>query len=145
MNYIDTSALLKWYVPERGSDAFGRWIAGQNDACISVLSRVEFRSALARRQRNRELTAAHARQAWHRFLIDLDDGLFVVHALSEPHWSEAEALLDALPDAALRTLDAMHLACARVEMADEFATADRRLAAAARSIGMKTPVFESAP
>lgn len=142
MNYIDTSALLKWYVPETDSDAFSAWITTQHDARISALTRVELRSTLARKERNRELSAADARRAMKNFLGDIDDGLFLVHALAEPHWAEAEALLHALADVALRTLDALHLACARIEQASVFATADTRLAAAARSLGMQTPTFE---
>lgn len=140
-NYIDTSALLKWYLPERGSDAFSAWIESQDDARISVLTRVEVHATLARRQRMRDLSAAEARRAANAFLADLDDGLFLVHPLVEPHWAEAEALLHDAPDAALRTLDALHLACARLDQARVFATADRTLAAAARKLGMQTPDF----
>ncbi len=142
MNYIDTSALLKWYVPENGSDAFSRWITTQDDARISLLTRVEVRATLARKERNRELSAADVRRVMKHFLADIDDGLFLVHILVESHWVEAEALLQALADVPLRTLDALHLACARVEQATIFATADVRLAAAARSLGMQTPSFE---
>jgi predicted nucleic acid-binding protein len=142
LNYIDTSALLKWYLPERGSEAFGAWIATQDEARISVLTRVEVRATLARKQRNREISSADARRAADAFLADLDDGLFVVHTLDEPHWSEAEALLQAVEDVALRTLDALHLACARIEQARIFATADLKLAAAARLLGMQTPTFD---
>jgi len=141
-NYVDTSALLKWYLPERGSDAFGAWMAAQDEVRISVLTRVEVRAAIARRQRNRELGSADARRATTAFLADIDDGLFVVHRLDEPHWTEAEALLDALADTPLRTLDALHLACARVEQAKVFATADLKLAAAARLLGLSTPTFD---
>jgi predicted nucleic acid-binding protein len=142
LNYIDTSALLKWYLPERGSTAFGAWIATQDEARISPLTRVEVRATIARKQRNRELGATDARRAVDAFLADLDDGLFIVHPLAEPHWAEAEALLDALADLPLRTLDALHLACARVEQARVFATADLKLAAAARQLGMITPTFD---
>lgn len=144
MNYIDTSVLLKWYLPERGSDAVGAWMATLDEARISVLTRVEVRCVLARKQRDREIGAADARRAADAFLADLDDGLFVVHRLEEPHWSEAEALLTALAadDVALRTLDALHLACARVEQARVFATADRRVAHAARLLGLQTPTFD---
>ena len=142
MNYIDTSALLKWYLPEPGSAAFGVWIASQNEARISVLARVEVRATLARKQRNREISADEARRATDAFLADLDDGLFVLHRLDEPHWTEAEALLHSAPDLALRTPDALHLACARLEQARVFATADLKLAAAARLLGMQTPTFD---
>ncbi len=142
MNYIDTSALLKWYLPERGSEAFGAWIAAQDEVRVSVLTRVEVHATLARKQRTREIGADDARRALDAFLADLDDGLFVMHKLDEPHWTEAEALLDSVPDVPLRTLDALHLACARFEQARVFATADLKLAAAARLLGMQTPTFD---
>ncbi len=142
MNYIDTSALLKWYLPERGSDAFGGWIATQDEARISVLTRVEVHATLARKQRSREITAEDARRATAAFLADLDDGLLIVLQLDESHWSEAEALLQAVEDVPLRTLDALHLACARIAQARVFATADLKLAAAARLLGMQTPKFD---
>lgn len=141
MNYIDTSALLKWYLPERGSDAFGAWIATQEDARISMLSRVEFRAALARKQRARELSSTDARRALDAFVADLDAGTFLVHMLNEEHWLEAEGLLQALPNVHLRTADALHLACARLNQVQFFATADAKLAAAARMLGMQTPAF----
>jgi len=142
LNYIDTSALLTWYLPERGSEAFGHWIATQDEARISVLTRVEVHATLARKNRNREIREDEVRQAAGAFLADLDDGPFVVHRLEEPHWAEAEALVDSLATSSLRTLDALHLACARIEQASVFATADLKLAAAARMLGMQTPSFD---
>lgn len=142
MKYIDTSALLKWFPPERGSESFGAWIATQDTAPISVLTRVEMRSTIARKLRNGDVDADEAQQAAGAFLAALDDGLFVVHALHEAHWTEAEALLGSMPLVSLRTLDTLLLACARIEKARVFATADLKLAAAARLLGMTTPTFD---
>jgi uncharacterized protein len=59
LTFLDTSALVKRYVPEIGSD----WIlsitdpATDNDLAISQITWVEVHSALARRLRDRSLSA----------------------------------------------------------------------------------------
>jgi len=49
--YLETSALAKWYVNERGSDAFVTYLQGLDAAAISSLTRAEMRSLFARRRR----------------------------------------------------------------------------------------------
>ncbi|MGH6612238.1 MAG: type II toxin-antitoxin system VapC family toxin [Burkholderiaceae bacterium] len=141
MNYIDTSALLKWYLPEAGSDAFTAWISAQHQADTSRLVSVEMHVVLARKQRIGELSNAQATRALAAFLADVDDGLLRVQSIDAAHWEEAERLITVAALPALRTLDALHLAVASVAQVDEFATADRTLAAAARALGMRTPVL----
>lgn len=142
MNYIDTSALLKWYLPEPGSDAFTAWIGTQHEASISRLVSVEIHVVLTRKQRLAELTKAQMTRALTAFLADVDDGLFRVQPIENVHWEEAERLVTDAGVPALRTLDAVHLAVASVDQAQIFATADKALAAAARSLGMSTPHFQ---
>lgn len=139
MNYIDTSALLKWYLPEAGSDAFTAWIATQHEASISRLVSVEMHVVLTRKQRIGELTAPQAKRALTTFLADVDDGLFRMQPIGEAHWDEAERLVAFNTVPGLRTLDALHLAVARIDQAQIFVTADGALAVAARTLGMATP------
>jgi len=47
--YLDTSALVKWYLPEPGSEAYVDFIARQSRAVISRLTGVELRCLQARR------------------------------------------------------------------------------------------------
>lgn len=142
MNYIDTSALLKWYLPEPGSDAFTAWIGTQHEASISRLVSVEIHVVLTRKQRLGELTEPQAKRALTAFLADVDDGLFRMQPIENPHWDEAERLVAFSGVPGLRTLDALHLAVARVDQAQIFMTADTALAVAARALGMATPRLE---
>jgi predicted nucleic acid-binding protein len=36
--YVDTSALAKWYLPEKNSEAFAAWMQAQTETCISTLT-----------------------------------------------------------------------------------------------------------
>ena len=49
--YCDTSALLKLYLPERGSDEFNEAVKGRDDVLVSDLAVTEIISAIARRLR----------------------------------------------------------------------------------------------
>ncbi len=141
MNYVDTSALLKWYLPEEGSDAFGVWIATQDAAHISRLVQLEVVATLARKQRNRELSTNALRLARASFEGDLANGLLRLLPMSVDVWETTQRLLDEHPELPLRTLDALHLAVATLYEVRVLATADRQLAAAARTLGFTTPEF----
>jgi hypothetical protein len=140
VHYIDTSALLKWYLPERDSDLVARWIELQPDLAFSRLAWLEFRCALNRRVRVGTLTSVAADSALSNFRDDAADGAFTLLPLTDADALAADALIAELPGAALRTLDALHLAVARSHRAAGLATADRVMAQAAREI--KIPVIE---
>lgn len=137
MAYVDTSALLKWYVPERGSDLFGEWMSGQQQIEISRLTCVEVRCALARRQRAGTLREEHATHALEQFMADVHDGLFTLHSLNDQTYLDAENLVAVSPTP-LRTLDALHLAVAFGRTCNSFVTADTALAQAAGEAGLTT-------
>lgn len=54
--YVDTSALAKLYLNERGSEQFEAFLLRQERAVISRLTALEFRCVLARRRRAQELS-----------------------------------------------------------------------------------------
>ncbi len=132
--YLDTSALIKRYVAETGSD----WIRTLTNPeaghllLISRLSIVESRSALARRRREASISDDD-----HTFII----GVLADHALTQYHFVELENAVvvlagDLLDRHPLRAYDAVQLASALVansalEAADlaglTFVTADDRL------------------
>jgi len=134
--YCDASALLKLYLPEPGSDEFNEVIEGRNDVLVSDLTVTEVVSAVARRVREQ----SHAREAAHRLqqaiLARLDEGVYHRIELTRDVHRRAEHLLLALPGAALRAADALHLALAVSARAPSLATFDTRLAAAARAAGL---------
>jgi len=110
--YFDTSALMPYYRQEASSEHVQRLLERQREpVLISHLSQVEFASVLARWVRMKDLTEAHANSIEAAFQQDLDEGRFVVKILTRGHFQRAYRWLLARKTA-LRTLDALHLACA---------------------------------
>lgn len=136
--YADTSALLKLYVDEQGSDEVWRWLS---DAPVSTcrITWAEARAALARRERETPAAVttwavARARLAEDWASIHVVD---VTQALVEKAGELAEGF-------ALRGYDAVQLAAAQALHAAlaepiAFLSFDRRLNRAARLLGLGLP------
>jgi predicted nucleic acid-binding protein len=140
--YLDTSALAKWYIAESDSDAFDEFIRDRAGALISRLTVVELRCALARRRRNREITATVERAAFKLFESHVRDGLFSVLTMQDAHFVAALQILEELRRMPLRTLDALHLAVARASKVRAVATADRVMSSAAQALKFETHIFQ---
>jgi predicted nucleic acid-binding protein len=120
--YLDSSALVKLVVRESESHALRAHLRGHPSRASCALARVEVVRAVRPHGRR---AVTRARQVLERIsLVRLDDALL----------DEAAAL----PDAALRSLDAIHIAAAQALGADlsEVVTYDQRMAAAARRVGL---------
>jgi predicted nucleic acid-binding protein len=125
--YLDTSALVKLYVREPGTEQVLRLASGtaQNQLAVLSLAQVEIRSALRRRERAGEIAATVVIQLLERFQRHL----------------EAVFLKQVMTDA---TLD---VACALVDKHGLFALDAVQLAgylALRTSSGSNTPIFVSA-
>lgn len=131
--YLDASSLVKLYVDEPGSAEVRRLVEEAEMVSASVVAYAEARAALARRHRERSLTAADHRRAkgaleadWPRLLA-----LDVVGTLARSAGDLAERRR-------LRGFDAVHLASYLTitrEFPDDdvaFSSADTALARAAR-------------
>ncbi|MGB0129238.1 MAG: type II toxin-antitoxin system VapC family toxin [Rhodocyclaceae bacterium] len=141
MVYLDTSALLKRYVPESNSSAFDDYLAALVPAAVSRLTLVELRSALARKRRDGAIAADREQAAVTEVRIDIQDGLLHVLPGTDQHWVDAGHLIERLAELPLRTLDALHLATAQASGADELATADQTMARAATALGLRVAFF----
>lgn len=139
--YFDTSALLKHYLSEPGSE----WVRGLADLrhgnviLVSDLTTVEFCSALARRQREGSITPTNAIVLQIRFFADFEREYLSI-ALTRNLLRSACDSFDRHP---LRSLDAIQLASARearyvLQEEIVFVTADKNLLAAAASEGFAT-------
>lgn len=134
--YLDASALAKIYVTEERSEELEAALLGRRDLIVSDLAVSELTSALVRRVRETELSANHAQRVYQRVLRDLTDGEFRRADLTPEVHREAERLLMGLGrHVALRAADALHLALAGLGGARVVVTFDRRMAAAARTLG----------
>jgi predicted nucleic acid-binding protein len=120
--YVDASALAKLLVDEREGNALRALLAPFVRQVTSIVGRVEVERTVARRAPSRLDDVA-----------GLLDDLVIVGL--EPGIAAAAATVG---PGTLRTLDAIHLASAAALGADleAFVTYDRRLAEAARALGM---------
>lgn len=131
--FFDSSGLAKRYIRERGSDAVARILSEATEAAVSLIGPPEIVSALNRLRRQNALTATQYGLAKNALFEDVGD-MSVVN-LTLP---VLEAAIGLLEEHALRTLDALHVACALEWRADLFVSADRRQLAAAGISGLRT-------
>jgi predicted nucleic acid-binding protein len=140
MQYIDTSVLMAFYIPEALSDRVDAFLLSCPQPAISSLTKVEFASALARRIRMGELTKADAERLTALFQNHLDGGIYTHLPLTDEHFLLAYKWVSSW-SMALKSLDALHLALA----ADgdlTMVTADRQMARAAESLSVKVLLLE---
>ena len=141
MEYLDTSALLKAYVPEVDSEAFVAWALEADSCCISPLSAVELHCAIHRRQRMGLIDARQRTAAVKAFDREVDEDVYRWLPWPSQGFVEGRAALARCGPIALRTLDALHLAVALHYRCTGFVTADRVQAQAARKLGFKVKAF----
>ncbi len=139
--YIDTCALVKRYVHEPSSQAFDDFVAASDDEFVlSPLTLVELQSVLMRRLRQREFDRVYLRRLRALFNSDMRAALWVVRPFPTEAFAEAARLIEEL-DVPLATLDALHVASAKILGCKRFATADAQLARAAQRCGLAVDGF----
>ena len=137
--YLETSALVKLYVYEPGTDRLLGLTASDAGHRFAVLSpaQVEFRAAIRRRQRVGEIPDSAADELVESFRRHAE-GKFLIQSFSDTLFDVALALIDSYP---LRGYDAVQLAgylvLRSISGAEEptFVCADRVLISAARNEG----------
>lgn len=128
--YVDTSALVKRYLPERASQRWERFVAEETDELlISPLTLTEVESTLQRRLRQREIDGDFAGRVRDLLARDLEAALWVVQPFDPNVLPHATRLIRAL-GVPLAMLDAVHLACAQSYGCERVATGDRQFARA---------------
>ena len=132
---------MKWYVTESRSDDVENYIRRVCPAYVSLLTKAEMRSAVARRTREGYIDA----ETQGRVIATFEGDVAMGHLVLLPHTVEsfliAESLLGAHPGVPLRTLDALHLGVMRSSGVATLATADRVMAQAAEALGMECEAF----
>lgn len=103
--YFDTSALVKKYVFEPGSDQIGAHYARAEMVGTALITAPEMASALSRATQMDKITADEASQSWNAFTGDCD--MMYLIEISQPLISRASRLVW---EHGLRGSDAVHLA-----------------------------------
>ncbi len=131
--FLDSSAFAKRFIEESGSRQVEALCAQADELGLCILCVPEIISALNRRLREKSLSRQDYSRAKQRLSQDVRDAV-ILNLTPEVIQSGIE-LLENHP---LRTLDALHIACALAWEADIFASADHRQLAAAKKAGLKT-------
>jgi uncharacterized protein len=135
--YLETSALVKLYIREPGTDRLLQLASnlGENRFAVLALSQVEFRSAIRRRQRAGDIDSKIAGLVLDRFGQHLE-ARFLRQVLNDSVLDIASEMIDRY---ALRAYDAVQLAgCLALKTAmgadpPAFVCSDQQLLDAARS------------
>lgn len=138
MNVLfDASAMFKRYSGEAGTARVLQLQASASAVTAAVHCKTEVASALTRQWRE----GAFSDNEYERVLADIHadfDELAVM-----PLTSQAERYaIAAMRLASLRGTDALHIGTAQAAQVDLFVTADKRQAAAALAVGLKTELIE---
>lgn len=142
--YLETSALVKLYIRESGTERLLQLVrsANENRFAVVSLSQVEFRSAIRRRERAGDLDSRAAGLVLDRFQRHMET-TFLRQTLAE---SVLDSACEMVERYALRAYDSVHLgACLALKAiagasAPTFVCADRQLLQAA--VSEQLPVLD---
>lgn len=133
--FFDTSALVKHYHQESGTEAVDEIFYDRNAfLLISELTIVEIASALSRKRNRGEITVEAMQRALAQFAQDSQEEL-VIFGFQSGFIQQARDLI--IQHAELRTLDSLQLSVALhlQSLAPTFVCADSRLSKVARDLG----------
>ena len=130
---IDSSALVKRYIEETGSDELENILGETSELGICIILTPEVISAFNRLLRERRISAQEYALLKEALLADVGDA--TVLQITPEVVAHAVTLLE---QNVLRSLDALHVACALAWRAELFVTADRRQLQAAINAGLTT-------
>ena len=116
IHFLDSSALVKRYIKESGTEKIRVLFGGRKEICASRLAEVEVSAALARRSRKGDMSIEEAQRHQRQLLADLSELRLVevrppvLQLANELIWQRALRAYDALQLAsALRLRQATRL------------------------------------
>ena len=142
MSYWDSSALLKLFAVESDSAVFREHVRRDGDMLVtSELTRLEVWSALRRKESEGEINHGGAGARLANFDLGAARACWRFVILTDAVRVEFERIIERCcshtPPIFIRTLDALHLASARVTAETEIVATDRRLRDAATLLGFQ--------
>lgn len=139
MLYLDTSALLKLYIREKGSEAVQSRVASQDHPLpIWEIQKAELINALRLKVFWKEITLEQAETQIRLFENRLKRGLYAFPEIDRNSLMKCVSRLGAeTPRLGCRTMDILHVACALEIAATAFLSFDQRQNALAAHVGMK--------
>ncbi|MEW6667148.1 MAG: type II toxin-antitoxin system VapC family toxin [Thermodesulfobacteriota bacterium] len=136
--FADTSALVKYYYPEVGSETVEEIFLKAEKIYLCQLVTTEFASALMKKVRTKTLEMGTQERIWEVFMDDLSSGQMEVIGLDDRHFKKATSIIRRYGQKQeTRTLDSLQLAAALDVLEARFVTADKALSALAAKAGLR--------
>jgi hypothetical protein len=130
--FFDSSAFVKRYVSEQGTDAVLAWCDQATELCLSGIALPEIISAFCRLQREKRITPLQYRHLKTMLLADIQEA-----SIGDLTPEVISHSVIAQENSALRGMDAIHLGSALAFKAAVFVSADARQCAAAAQAGLQ--------
>lgn len=130
--FFDTSAFVKRYVSEVGTDTVLEWCDRATEIILSGIALTELISAFCRLQREGKINDMQYRQLKSMLLADIEDA--VICDLTPVVLAQS---ISSLEKNVLRGMDAIHIGSAIALKADVFLSADKRQLEAAAHMGLR--------
>lgn len=137
MLYFDTAYIAKCYLNESGADLVRGLAYSASGLSSCDLARVEFHAVIHRHLREGNLTAREAQEVLEDFALDEADGVWQWLPVTSQLLTLVCDQIKTLPqNVFLRTVDAIHLTCAKSHDFLEVYSNDRHLLAAAQHFNL---------
>ena len=136
---LDSSAFAKRYIVEDGSERVDQLLQEASQLALCILLVPEIISGLNRRLREQVISPEDYRSIKKQLINDVHDAVLL--QITPAVISRTIKLLENNP---LRSMEALHVACALEWQAELFVSADRRQAAAAKDAGLHTEFIGTA-
>lgn len=130
--FFDSSAFVKRYVRESGTDSVLAWCDAATELCLSGIAVPEIISALCRLQRDKRITLLQYRHLKALLMSDITD-----MAICDLTPEVIRNTVVCLESNVLRGMDAIHVGSALALHVDLFISADTRQCAAATVAGLR--------
>ncbi len=135
--FVDTSALVKYYYPEAGSERVESILLKARQVYLCQIAVTEFASALMKKMRTGTLEKEKQVVVWNVFLDDLNTGQMELISLDERHYLKAADIIrDYGRKESIRTLDSLQLVAALDVPDTKFIAADKFLSRIATKVGL---------
>ena len=129
--FFDTSAFVKRYIQESGTDKVLAWCDQATEIGLSGIVLPEIISAFCRLRRETKITEAQYQHLKRQLLADIDD--ITLCDLAPKVLAQA---ISSLENNVLRGMDAIHIGSALALHVDIFISADDKQCQAARNAGL---------
>ena len=131
--FFDTSAFAKRYVAEKGSEKVITLLQQADSLAVSVICLPELISTFSRLLREKKFSITDYQDLKNEVITELTDA--DICQITPGIITSVIALLEKYQ---LRTMDAIHVACALAVKSDSFVSADHRQLLAAKQSGLNT-------